>query len=417
MESDKKDVVRVGSRKSELALIQTNFVIDSLKKVYPEKEFTIVSMTTQGDRILNVSLPKIGEKSLFTKDLEDALRNNSVDFVVHSLKDLPTTLPEGLSICAVFEREDPRDALVLREELKDYTLKTLPAGSVIGTSSLRRTAQLRGSYPHLSVVDVRGNLNTRLRKLDASTKEYSALLLANAGLQRMGWGNRVSRILPCSEIMYAVGQGALAVECRSDNEEILNMLAPFNHPETYCRVLAERSFLKTLGGGCSAPVGVSTKLKPLDSQFQLTICGAVWSMDGTTKIDDTLKQVLPHIKKTSKHKLSPTEDSDCKKLKKEENGTSNKEQVNPVEELNRRISEGRGNRNCVDTRSPEEIASLKECRIFCGLSENTNIPIGVIVSCDNLGRDLANSLISKGALEVMKVTQDYIRSSVATQKS
>ncbi|XP_013178548.1 PREDICTED: porphobilinogen deaminase [Papilio xuthus] len=413
MESEKTNVIRVGSRKSELALIQTNFVIDSLKKVYPDKEFTIVSMTTLGDRILNVSLPKIGEKSLFTKDLEDALRNDSVDFVVHSLKDLPTTLPEGLAIGAVFEREDPRDALVLREELNTHTLSTLPAGSVIGTSSLRRTAQLRGSYPQLSVIDVRGNLNTRLKKLDAPSKEYSALLLANAGLQRMGWGNRVSKILPCSEIMYAVGQGALAVECRSDNEDILKMLAPFNHAETYCRVLAERSFLKTLGGGCSAPVGVSTKLKHEDPQYKFTIDGAVWSMDGTTKIHETLELVLPQIKKTQKHKLSPTEETDCKKLKKEENGAP--KGLDAVLELNRRITERESNLNCKDTRLMEEIASLK-CPIFCGLSENSNIPIDVIEKCENLGKELANNLISKGALDVMKVTQDYIRSAAA-QKS
>ncbi|CAH2061893.1 unnamed protein product, partial [Iphiclides podalirius] len=412
MGSENKNVVRVGSRKSELALIQTNFVIDSLKKVYPDKEFEIVSMTTLGDRILNVSLPKIGEKSLFTKDLEDALRNNSVDFVVHSLKDLPTTLPEGLAIGAVFEREDPRDALVLREELSSHSLKTLPAGSVIGTSSLRRTAQLRGAYPHLSVVDVRGNLNTRLRKLDAASKDYSALLLANAGLQRMGWAHRVSKILPCSEIMYAVGQGALAVECRSDNDEILSMLAPFNHPETYCRVLAERSFLKTLGGGCSAPVGVSTKLRQMDAQYKLTIDGAVWSMDGTTRIGHTLEQALPAIRKTQKHKLSPTEEAQSKKLRKNGAGAS----PNPVEELNRRISEGRGV-SCVDTRSPDEIAALRQPRIFCGLSRNGSIPDEVIISCDNLGRDLANTLISKGALDVMKVTQDIIRSAAAAQKS
>ncbi|KAJ8706081.1 hypothetical protein PYW07_010858 [Mythimna separata] len=246
MESETKNVIRVGSRKSELALIQTNYVIDCLKKLNPEKEFTVVTMTTLGDRILDVSLPKIGEKSLFTKDLEDALRNDTVDFVVHSLKDLPTTLPEGLAIGAVFEREDPRDALVLREDFKDHTLATLPEGSVIGTSSLRRTAQLRGSYPQLRVVDVRGNLNTRLRKLDSSG-QYAGLLLASAGLGRMGWKDRISKILPCADMKYAVGQGALAVECRADNTHILNMLAPFNHAETYCRILAERSFLKTLG--------------------------------------------------------------------------------------------------------------------------------------------------------------------------
>lgn len=407
----KSNVIRVGSRKSELALIQTNFVIDSLKKVYPDKEFSIVTMTTLGDRILNVSLPKIGEKSLFTKDLEDALRNNSVDFVVHSLKDLPTSLPEGLAIGAVFEREDPRDALVLREDMKDCTLSTLPAGSVIGTSSLRRTAQLRGSFPHLTIQDVRGNLNTRLRKLDAPTKEYSALLLAIAGLQRMGWGNRVSKILPCAEMMYAVGQGALAVECRSDNTEILTMLAPFNHSETYCRVLAERSFLKTLGGGCSAPVGVSTRLKPIESNYKLTITGGVWSLDGVTKVGHTLELTFPQIKRTQKHDLSPTEVTANKKIKTDEEKAN--KTYNPLEELDKMIAERKGDLNCEDLGNQEDLANLETPRIFCGLSENLNIPLDVITKCDDLGKDLANNLISKGALDVMKVTQDLIRSSVA----
>ncbi|CAG9790073.1 unnamed protein product [Diatraea saccharalis] len=412
MEKEPKDVIRVGSRKSELALIQTNHVIDLLKTVYPEKEFTIVTMTTLGDRILNVSLPKIGEKSLFTKDLEDALRNNTVDFVVHSLKDLPTTLPEKLTIGAVFEREDPRDALVLRDGLKDTTLSSLPAGSVIGTSSLRRTAQLRGSYPHLSVVDVRGNLNTRLRKLDAEDGQYSALLLASAGLHRMGWAHRISKILPCAEMKYAVGQGALAVECCVDNYEVLSMLAPFNHPETYCRVLTERSFLKTLGGGCSAPVGVSTRMKKVDDKYKLSITGAVWSLDGTTQIEHSLEHAFTKICKSSKHRLTSTEENGSKKIKTDES----QHPVNLVEEHNRRISERSDNLNCEDTRSRAEIETLQEdAKIFCGLIENSNMPFDVIEKCDSLGKELADVLISKGALEVMKVTQDLIRNSIATE--
>ncbi|XP_053620895.1 porphobilinogen deaminase [Plodia interpunctella] len=403
MDNRGKKIINVGSRKSELALIQTNYVIDCLKKVYADKEFNIVTMTTLGDRILNVSLPKIGEKALFTKDLEDALRGNTVDFVVHSLKDLPTSLPEGLAIGAVFEREDPRDALVLRSEFKEHTLATLPEGSVIGTSSLRRTAQLRGSHPHLKVVDVRGNLNTRLRKLDAEDGEYSALLLANAGLQRMGWSERVSKVLPCSEMLYAVGQGALAVECRSGNTEILEMLAPFNHTETYCRVLAERSFLKTLGGGCSAPVGISTRLKPFDTKFKLTITGAVWSMDGSTKIAHTLEQTFDQIKKTSKHKHSPVEENETKKFKADA-------AVNPIEELNQKIS-NKEVRTCEDT-IDRKVENLN-LELFCGLTENISMPIDVIKKCEELGVNLAGNLISQGAIEVMKVTQDIIRSSVA----
>ncbi|KAI5638287.1 porphobilinogen deaminase, dipyromethane cofactor binding domain-containing protein [Phthorimaea operculella] len=403
MDNEGKDVIRVGSRKSELALIQTNYVIDCLKKLNPEKEFKVVTMTTLGDRILDVSLPKIGEKSLFTKDLEDALRSNTVDFVVHSLKDLPTSLPDGLAIGAVFEREDPRDALVLREELKEHTLATLPAGSVIGTSSLRRTAQLRGSHPHLTVIDVRGNLNTRLRKLDADDKQYSALLLATAGLQRMGWGHRISKILPCAEIMYAVGQGALGVECRADNTAMLDLLAPFSHAATYCRTLAERSFLKTLGGGCSAPVGVSTTLKPFESGYKFTISGAVWSLDGTTKIHHSLTTTFPAITKTHKHKLSPTDEESNKKLKTDDSA----KKVHPIQHLDDKINEKSDESNC------EDLSSYTG-ELFCGLTENRNIPIDVIRKSQDLGIELANELINKGALDVMKVTQDLIRSSVKT---
>lgn len=253
-------------------------------------------MTTIGDRVLNKSLPKIGEKSLFTKDLEDALRNGGVDFVVHSLKDLPTSLPPGMAIGAVLKREDPRDALVLHEKYRGLTLKQLPKDSVIGTSSLRRSAQLARSYPHLKVCDIRGNLNTRLAKLDAPNSKFSGIILAQAGLVRMGWQKRVDQILEPDDILYAVGQGALAVECRSNDEDILEMLSNLSDIDTECIILAERSFLKTLGGGCSAPVAVVTTLKRrndnLLSDFQLNLIGAVWSLDGVTKIQEEDKCFL-----------------------------------------------------------------------------------------------------------------------------
>ncbi|XP_077283688.1 porphobilinogen deaminase-like protein l(3)02640 [Arctopsyche grandis] len=358
MNDQESNVVRVGSRKSELALIQTRHVISLLKQLYPNRDFEIVTMSTLGDRVLNISLPKIGEKSLFTKDLEEALENGSVDLVVHSLKDLPTTLPQGMAIGAVLEREDPRDALVLREDYKGHTLATLPQGSIIGTSSLRRTAQLSRNYPHLKVVDIRGNLNTRLKKLDYNCKSleqtkkcekgidnniivsngngsllpsdnsaekdealypnYSAIILANAGLVRMGWQHRISQVLPCKEVLYAVGQGALAVECRANNQRILEMLAPLNDEITYCRILAERSFLRTLGGGCSAPVAISTNFKQSNgadvSKNQLNITGAVWSLDGKTELQKSLEQVFESVEwlskpKTGKHKMSNLETS------------------------------------------------------------------------------------------------------------
>lgn len=252
-------------------------------------------MTTMGDRVLNISLPKIGEKSLFTKDLEDALNSGVVDFVVHSLKDLPTCLPDGMAIGAVLERGDPRDALVLAKCHQGKCLKTLPKGSVIGTSSLRRTAQLSRKYPYLEVQDIRGNLNTRLAKLDVAGSKYAGIILAQAGLVRMGWHERISQTIEPDDILYAVGQGALAVECRSNDADILEMLQKLTCHQTQCRILAERSFLKTLGGGCSAPVAVNsilTKRKLNEDEsaiddgdgYELNVIGSVWSLDGQTEI-------------------------------------------------------------------------------------------------------------------------------------
>ncbi|EDW18707.1 uncharacterized protein LOC6582530 [Drosophila mojavensis] len=306
---DKEKVIRVGSRKSELALIQTKHVVGRLQKLYPKQKFEIHTMSTFGDRVLNVSLPKIGEKSLFTRDLEDALRNGGVDFVVHSLKDLPTALPTGMAVGAVLEREDARDALVLREHLKGHTIASLPKGSVIGTSSLRRTAQIRRQYPHLIVCDIRGNLNTRLAKLDAKDSKFSGIILAQAGLVRMGWMNRISQVLEPTDLLYAVGQGALAVECRANDAHVLGMLQRLMCLNTTCRILAERSFLKTLGGGCSAPVAVWSKLKgepsnisngnrqqqqqlKQDEEVGLSLTGAVWSLDGAIEIREHLDCAL-----------------------------------------------------------------------------------------------------------------------------
>ncbi|GLV45724.1 lethal (3) 02640 [Carabus blaptoides fortunei] len=300
MSGDKK--IRVGSRKSELALIQTRHVITLLSEIHSDKEFEIVTMSTLGDKVLDIPLPKIGEKSLFTKELETALATGCVDFVVHSLKDLPTTLPEGMAIGAVLEREDPRDALVAKKDSTISCLNDLKPNSVIGTSSLRRTAQLAKTHPHLKVESIRGNLNTRMRKLDELDK-FSAIILAAAGLCRMGWNERVTKVLKCNEMLYAVGQGALAVECREGDIETLNLLQPLHCPKTLLRILAERSFLRTLGGGCSTPVAVSTKLVPCDDKLSLELTGGVWSLDGSTELKDHDKctvEVKPINTDTSK---------------------------------------------------------------------------------------------------------------------
>ncbi|XP_074496250.1 porphobilinogen deaminase-like isoform X2 [Sebastes fasciatus] len=277
-------VIRIGTRKSQLARIQTDSVADKLQKLNPDIRLEIVSMSTIGDKILDVALSKIGEKSLFTKELENALEKNEVDLVVHSLKDLPTTLPSGFTIGAVLKRENPHDAVVLHPKHAGKALETLPENSVIGTSSLRRAAQLTKRFPHLKFKDIRGNLNTRLKKLDEKD-DFAAIILAAAGLKRMGWDNRISQILGPEDCMYAVGQGALAVEVRAKDTDILEMVSVLHDPDTVLRCIAERAFLRQLEGGCSVPVAVNTEVK--DSQLYLT--GAVYSLDGSDSLKETMQ--------------------------------------------------------------------------------------------------------------------------------
>ncbi|MBD3883443.1 hydroxymethylbilane synthase [Phormidium tenue FACHB-886] len=266
--------IRIGSRKSQLALVQTYWVRDQLQKHYADRTFEIQTMNTQGDKILDVALSKIGDKGLFTQELEDGMLNGDTDFAVHSLKDLPTRLPQGLILGCVTEREDPADALVVHERNKDKQLDTLPEGAVIGTSSLRRLAQLRHHYPHLRFKDIRGNLNTRLQKLDAG--DYDAIVLAAAGLQRLDMADRIHQIIPAEISLHAVGQGALGIECRAEDPEVLHLLKALEHQPTAYRCYAERAFLRELEGGCQVPIGVNTKIEG-DS---LTLVGMVASVDG-----------------------------------------------------------------------------------------------------------------------------------------
>ncbi len=274
--------IRIGSRKSQLALVQTYWVQEQLQKSFPDITFEVHTMSTQGDKILDVALAKIGDKGLFTKELELGMLNQEIDFAVHSLKDLPTNLPEGLMLAAITERENPADALVVHEKHKDKQIDTLPEGAVIGTSSLRRLAQLRHHFPHFTFKDVRGNLITRLAKLDAG--EYDALILAAAGLERLGMGDRVHQVLPKEISLHAVGQGALGIECRADDSEVLSLLKAIEHPETRDRCLAERSFLRSLEGGCQVPIGVNTEI----SGENLTLTGIVASVDGQKLVKDTV---------------------------------------------------------------------------------------------------------------------------------
>uniref|UniRef100_A0AAQ6A2L1 hydroxymethylbilane synthase n=1 Tax=Amphiprion ocellaris TaxID=80972 RepID=A0AAQ6A2L1_AMPOC len=270
-------VIRIGTRKSQLARIQTDSVADRLKELYPDIHLEIVAMSTTGDKILDTALSKV-----------------RVDLVVHSLKDLPTTLPPGFTIGAVLKRENPHDAVVLHPQNVGKTLDSLPENSVIGTSSLRRAAQLKKRFPHLKFNDIRGNLNTRLKKLDEKD-DFAAIILAAAGLRRMGWENRISQILGPEDCMYAVGQGALAVEVRARDVDILEMVSVLHDPDTVLRCIAERAFLRHLEGGCSVPVAVHTQVK--DSQLYLT--GAVYSLDGSDSLKETMQTSITANDKSS----------------------------------------------------------------------------------------------------------------------
>jgi hydroxymethylbilane synthase len=239
-------------------------------------------MSTQGDKILDVALAKIGDKGLFTKELEVGMLDRSIDLAVHSLKDLPTNLPEGLILGCVTERVNPADALVVNSQNQDYQLDNLPEGSVIGTSSLRRLAQLRHHYPHLTFKDVRGNVNTRLAKLDAG--EYDGIILAVAGLERLGLGDRVHQVIPAEISLHAVGQGALGIECRNADPEVLEVLKVLEHAPSRDKCYAERAFLRELEGGCQVPIGVNTAIE----DGILTLTGMVASLDGKRLIKDSV---------------------------------------------------------------------------------------------------------------------------------
>lgn len=274
--------VRIASRKSQLALVQTYWVQEELQKHFPDITFEVQTMSTQGDKILDVALAKIGDKGLFTKELEVGMLNGDSDIAVHSLKDLPTRLPAGLMLGCVTEREDPADALVVHEKYKDKQLETLPAGAIIGTSSLRRLAQLRYHYPHLEFKDIRGNLNTRLQKLDDG--EYDAIILAVAGLTRLGMSDRIHQVIAPEISLHAVGQGALGIECREGDEDILEIIKVLEHTPTAQRCYAERAFLRELEGGCQVPIGVNTVI----NGDQLTLTGMVASLDGKRLIKDSV---------------------------------------------------------------------------------------------------------------------------------
>lgn len=272
----------IATRKSPLALWQAYHVRDLLKEHFPGLEVELLEMSTKGDKILDTPLAKVGGKGLFVKELEVAMLEGTADIAVHSMKDVPMEFPEGLGLAAIVNREDPRDAFVSNHY---HSLDYLPKGSVVGTSSLRRQCQLKTMRPDLVIKDLRGNVGTRLGKLDNG--DYDAIILAAAGLIRLELPERIKSFIEPETILPAAGQGAVGIECRLDDEEIMALITPLNHSDTATRVLAERAMNQRLMGGCQVPIGGFAEL----TEDQLTIRGLVGAVDGSKIIH---KQVEGH---------------------------------------------------------------------------------------------------------------------------
>lgn len=268
---EENTLIVIGSRASKLAMTQTEWVRDQIKLHWPNLEFRIKKISTSGDKITDVPLSRAGGKGLFTKEIENELLANEIDLAVHSMKDLPTELPQGLTIGAVPLREDARDALVARDNTK---FQELPEGAVIGTCSLRRRAQILAVRPDLQVADLRGNLDTRLRKIEEGT--YDAVMLACAGIFRLGRPEVISEIMDLSVIIPAVGQGALCIEVREGNRFIEKILRPLNDLNTERAIRAERALMRALEGGCQVPVGAHARME----NGTLVLCGIVASLAG-----------------------------------------------------------------------------------------------------------------------------------------
>ncbi len=270
--------VRIGTRGSKLALWQAEWVKEALIAADPELPVELVIIKTKGDKIQDVPLAKVGGKGLFVKEIEEAILDGRVDLAVHSMKDMPGEVPEGLTIGAVPARENPRDVLI---SAAGAPLSELPRGARIGTSSLRRAAQLMGARPDLTVLSLRGNLDTRLRKLDSG--DYDAVVLAAAGVKRLGLSARITEYLDDGDMLPAVGQGALCIEIRTDDPRITPLASALDDPETRCTVLGERAFLHRLEGGCQVPIAAHGRMEG----DTFTLSGLVAELDGSTIIRET----------------------------------------------------------------------------------------------------------------------------------
>ncbi len=272
--------LRIGTRASQLALWQANWVKSELEKRYPGLEVTLTKIKTQGDKILDVPLAMVGGKGLFVKEIEEAMLRGEIDIAVHSMKDVPTFFPDGLALRCITEREDPRDIIILKPGFKSFT--ELPAGARIGTSSLRRKAQLLHLRPDFKMIDIRGNVETRMRKL--TEDDLDGVVLAAAGMNRLGFAGQISEYLSVDISLPAIGQGALGLESRIDDTETNALIDFFNHPETAAAVKAERAVLRRLEGGCQVPIGAFGEVRG----GQLTLTGLVASVDGQQFLKKTV---------------------------------------------------------------------------------------------------------------------------------
>ena len=269
--------IKIGTRGSKLALAQTNTVVESLKIVAPEISAEICVIKTSGDIMQDVSLLKIGGQGVFVKEIEDALLAGSVDLAVHSMKDVPGETPEGLMFAAILPREDVRDVLVSRGNIK---IEFMPKGAKIGTGSLRRGAQIQAMLPDVTIVPLRGNIDTRLKKIE--TENLTGVILAAAGMKRLGYAENIVQYLPIELMLPAVGQGALGLQIRKADSGLANVLAKLNHAPTAAEITAERSYLRALGGGCRLPIAALGLLK----DQQLSLEGLVAAPNGTSVIRD-----------------------------------------------------------------------------------------------------------------------------------
>lgn len=290
---DKSETITVGGRKSALAVVQSKSIAETLYTVNPAKSFPVVALSTLGDKVLSKPLYSFGGKSLWTKELETLLMYDleglpKLDMIVHSLKDMPTALPEGFTLGAITKREDPRDALIMKKGSPYTELCDLPHGAVVGTSSIRRSAQLKRNYPHLKFESIRGNVQTRLAKLDDPHGPFTCIILAVAGLVRVGLGHRITTRLNAPDMYYAVGQGALGIEIRTGDEKVMKMLAKINHKESYLRCLCERALMRTLEGGCSVPIGVHTSFVGETLKFKAIVV----SVEGDEAVEAALEATV-----------------------------------------------------------------------------------------------------------------------------